>query len=62
MDFEDLTPEVLKSAKACTTPEELIELARREGYELTDEQLESFAGGVSWLDCETLEDNVPAPL
>ena len=62
MNIEDLTPEVLASAKACTTPEELIELARREGYELTDEQLESFAGGVSWIDCETLEDNVPAPL
>ena len=53
MDFENLTPEQMKKAKACETPEEMLALAREEGYELTDEQLDSVAGG-GWggSDCE----------
>ena len=46
MSFDDLTPEQLEKARACATPEELLELAKQEGFELTDEQLESVAGGV----------------
>ena len=45
MDFEDLTSEQKEKVKACTSPEEMLELARKEGYELTDEQLEGIAGG-----------------
>ena len=32
-------------ARACKTPEELLALAKEEGIELTDEQLEDIAGG-----------------
>ena len=45
-----LTPEQLERAKACKTPEEVLALAREEGYELTDEDLESVSGGWSPID------------
>lgn len=45
--YDGLTEEQKAKAKACTTPEELIDLAKSEGVELTDEQLEGIAGG-SW--------------
>lgn len=50
MNFSDLTPEQQKKAKACNTPEEMLELAKEEGLELTDEQLEAVAGG--WDECD----------
>ena len=43
--FEGLTDEMRAKAAACKTPEELLELAKREGYKLSDEQLEGIAGG-----------------
>lgn len=49
MNFEDLTPEQKYKALACKTPEELLALAQKEGYELTDDELESISGG-SWDD------------
>lgn len=45
MEFEDLTPEQQEKAKACTTVDELVALAKEEGIELTDEDLEAMAGG-----------------
>lgn len=49
MNFEDLTPELKEKALQCKTPEELLELAKEEGYELNDEELEAVAGGeVTW--------------
>ena len=45
MNIEDLTPEQMEKAKACKTPEEIIALAKEEGYELSDEQLEGLSGG-----------------
>lgn len=45
MKFADLSPEQAKRAMACTTPEEMLALAKEEGYDLTDEQLEGVAGG-----------------
>ena len=47
MGFDDLTEEQKAKARACKTPEEMLALAREEGYELTDEQLEGVAGG--WM-------------
>ena len=47
MRFEDLTTQQKEKAIACKTPEELIELAKEEGVELTDAQLEEISGG-SW--------------
>ena len=51
MNYDDLNPELLEKAKACETPEELLALAKEEGYELTDEQLEAVAGGIDtdWM-------------
>ena len=47
MDFESLSPELQQKARACKTPEELIELAQAEGVELDNEQLQAVSGG-SW--------------
>ena len=47
MNYADLTPELLEKAKACKTTEELVALAKSEGVELSDEQLETVSGG-SW--------------
>ena len=50
MNFEDLTPEQMEKAKACTNAEELVALAKEEGYELTDAELETVSGGETrWL-------------
>ena len=45
MNFEDLNPELQEKAKACKTPEELLELAKEEGLELPEEALNAIAGG-----------------
>ena len=50
MNFEDLTPEQQAKARACTSPEEILALAREEGYELTDDELAAVSGGGIW-DC-----------
>jgi len=42
-----LTPELLEKIKACTTAEEVAALAKTEGFELDDEQLNAIAGGIS---------------
>ncbi len=53
MEFKDLAPEQQEKARACNTPEELLALAKEEGIELTDEQLEAVAGGVGiWDFCD----------
>ena len=48
MNFEDLAPELQEKAKACSTTEELIELAQTEGMELSDEDLAAISGGGLW--------------
>ena len=40
-----LTDEQIKKVEACKSPEEIIALAKAEGVELTDEQLEAVSGG-----------------
>ena len=55
MEFKDLSEEQKRRARACSTPEEMLALAREEGYELSDQELEGVAGG-SWScpdDCTT---------
>ncbi len=44
----NITPELMEKAKACTSPEELLELAHEEGRDLTDNDLDGIAGG--WAD------------
>lgn len=43
-----LTDEARAKAMAATSAEELLALAREEGYELTDEELEAVSGGGAW--------------
>ena len=51
MSFEDLTEEQKAKAMACKTPEDLRALADKEGYALSDEELESIVGGITFLGC-----------
>ena len=48
MDYKDLSPELREKAKACKTPEEMLALAKKEGYKLSDEEMEAVSGGKSW--------------
>lgn len=50
MGYENLTPEQKERAKSCKTPEEMLALAKEEGYELSDSDLEGISGG--WDICE----------
>ena len=45
MDTEKLNPAVKAKLKGCETPEEMLELAQEEGYELSDSELEGISGG-----------------
>jgi len=58
MNFDDLTDEQKAKAKACKTPEEMLALAREEGYELTDEELEGVSGG--WCAADFNDNPCPA--
>lgn len=51
MNFEDLSPELQEKVKACKTAEELFALAKEEGVELTEDQLETIAGGQDYDPC-----------
>ena len=49
MSFEDLKdPELQEKLKGAKTPEELLELAKEEGIELTDKELNGVADGSFW--------------
>ena len=39
VSFNELTPEQMEKARACKSPADLVELAKSEGVELTDDQL-----------------------
>ena len=59
MDFNDLTEEQKAKAQACKTPEEMLALAREEGYELQDEDLEAVSGGWCAMVCNDDTCRVP---
>lgn len=44
----DISPELREKAKACTSPEELMALAKSEGYKLSDADIEAISGGSDW--------------
>ena len=43
--LKGLTDEQLEKARECKSEEELLDLAKKEGVQLTDEQLASVSGG-----------------
>ena len=43
--YDSLSEGAKAKLKGCETPEEILELAQEEGYELSDEQLEGISGG-----------------
>ena len=45
----------MERIRSCKSPEEVLELAKAEGYELSDEQLEQVAGAFVWDDEERKE-------
>lgn len=45
MNNKDFSPELKEKARACKTSEELFELAKEEGIEIPDEELDGIAGG-----------------
>lgn len=52
MNFEDLKNPVLQQKlKAAKTVDELVALAREEGIELSDVQIEGLSGGKGWVSC-----------
>jgi hypothetical protein len=61
MRFEDLTPEQQAKAKACKTAEDLLALAKEEGYDLSESELEGIAGGVSWSCIGDCPQHIPCP-
>ena len=44
--LKGLSEEQIAKVKACKKQEELLKLAKKEGIELTDEQLEGVSGGM----------------
>ena len=50
MKLEDFTEEQKEKALKCETADELLALAKEEGIELTDEDLEMISGGFKWGD------------
>ena len=46
-----LTKEQIDKIKACKNQEEMLALAKQEGVELTDEQLEAVSGGICTERC-----------
>ena len=52
MNFEDLSPELREKAKACSTTEEMLALAKAEGIELSDDVLERVSGGWETPKCD----------
>lgn len=49
MKLDDLSPELREKAMKCSTAEELFALAKDEGVELSEEDLEGVSGG--WETC-----------
>ena len=60
MDLNNLTPEQIEKAKACKSADELMALAKAEGVELTDEQLDQISGGSVWDEATYTELKCPS--
>ena len=50
MNYSDLTPEQMEKVRACKTPEDILALAKEEGYELSEDELDAVSGGADWYE------------
>jgi len=41
----DISPELKEKVRACKTTDEMLALAKAEGYKLSDEEMQAVAGG-----------------
>ena len=55
IDKSKLTAEMIKKAKECKTPEELVELAKNAGLELTVPEAESYLAELEDFELDSLE-------
>ena len=46
MEYKDLTPEQQEKVDACKTPEDILALAKSEGYELSEDEMDQISGGL----------------
>ena len=51
MEYKDLTRKQKLAVQAAANPEEILELAKADGLELTDDELAAVAGGWGGNDC-----------
>ena len=52
MNYEDLKdPELQEKLKSAKTPKDILALAKEEGFELDDDDLDSVSGGSFWDVC-----------
>lgn len=52
MDFNtDLTDEQKAKIRECKTPEDILALAKEEGYDLSEEELDTISGGGAHWKC-----------
>ncbi len=51
MQLDDLSDDLKAKVLACKSPEELLALAKEEGYERSDDELEAVSGGGVWGYC-----------
>ena len=63
MDIKEIPDSIKERAQACKSPEELLALAKEEGYDLSEGDLDAVSGG-AWNDpdnhcnvCYNLEHN-----
>ena len=58
--LKNLTPEQLAKVRSCKSGAEILEVAKREGVELTEEQLSNINGGNGCLNVR-VPDPAPCP-
>ena len=47
--YDSLNEELKAKVANCKSADELMELAKSEGIELTDEQMDAISGGFEWI-------------
>ena len=56
--YENLSDDLKAKVATCKTSEELMELAEKEGIELTNKQMDAISAGAikskDWLQCQTV--------